>query len=116
MVGQHADLVGVVPTVLEVVAKPSRPVVLHVEQVRLVHGVDRQRRRHTAALHLPVAAHVGEGATTRCPARLVVEVVVVRDLRGVLAVREAGALQMIDLAIEFLLASLQLLQLLQAFP
>ena len=99
--------------------EPSRPVVLHVEEVGLVHRVNRQRRRDAVAFvtALPVA-HVGERSSTRCPPRLVVEIVVVGDLRGrrIFAVGQTRALQMVDLTIQFLLAPLELLQLLQTFP
>ena len=85
---------GEVPAVLQVVAEPSGPVVLHVEQVGLVHCVDRQGRRHAAALvaALSMATQVSECTSARCPSRLVVEVIVVRDLRRVLPIRQAGPL------------------------
>lgn len=115
---QHPHLVREVAAVLQVVPEPLRPVVLHVEQVGLVHCVDRQRWRHAAALvaALPVAAQVSKRSATGGAPRLVVELIMIGYLRGVLPVGEAGPLQMIDLAIQLLLAPLQLLQLLQAFP
>lgn len=63
-----------------------------------------------------MAAHVRESAAAGGASRLVVEVVVVRYLSRVLPVRQTGALQMINLAVQFLLASLQLLELLETFP
>lgn len=64
-------------------AEPLGAVVLHVKEVGLVHGVDRERRRHAAALvaTLPVAAQVSECAAARSPTGLVVELIVVRNLR-----------------------------------
>ena len=89
---------------------------MHVKQVRLVHGVNRQWRRHAAALAatLAVAAHVGEGATAGSAAGLVVEVVVVGDLGRIFAVCQGGSLEMYDLTVELLLAPLELLELLEA--
>ena len=98
--------------------EPSGPVVLHIKQVGLVHGVDREGRSHAIALitTLSVAAHVCECPAARCSPSFVVEVIVVGDLGRVLPVCETGSLQVIYLSVQLLLASLQLLQLLQAFP
>ena len=94
---QHADLVGEAPAVLEVVAEPFGPVVLHVKQVGLVHGVDRERRRRAAALvaALPVAAQVRKRSSTGGAPGFVVELIVVDMIDVELLVVEVIVVEMI---------------------
>ena len=110
---EHTYLVSEVPAKLQVVPKPPGPVVLHVEQIGLVHRVNRQRRSHATSfiMTLSMAGHVSESASTRRSSRLIVEVIGVRYLCRVFTVGEARPLHLINLTIQLLLTPLQLLQL-----